>query len=119
VGGWVIPGQGMRGRASGRLAPLLINGTSRYQLLHLSCHPAPDGSLPAFAWGDVARMGGATPIRPITGRLSLPPPSFTRSPIGSPCGSLSPKGGLRAYHVPLVYPSGLGPSSTPGGLHLR
>ena len=72
--------------------PLPINGTSRYQLLHLSCHPAPDGSLPAFAWGDVARMGGATPIRPITGRLSLSPPSFTRNPIGLPCGSLSPKG---------------------------
>ena len=31
-----------------------------------------------------------------------------------------PKGGeLRAYHVPLVYLRGLGPSSTPGVLHLR
>ena len=49
-------------------APLLFHGTSRYQLLHLSCHPAPGGSLPAFAWGNVARMGDATPIRPITGR---------------------------------------------------
>jgi hypothetical protein len=59
--------------------------------------PTPEGSLPACAWGDVA-----TPIRPATGRPSLAPPSFTRSPIGSPCGSLSLAGGLRAYHVPQV-----------------
>jgi hypothetical protein len=44
----------------------------------------PEGSLPPFGWGDVA-----TPIRPITGRLSLAPSSFTRCPIGSPCGLLS------------------------------
>jgi hypothetical protein len=44
----------------------------------------PEGSLLAFAWGDVA-----TPIRPITERHSLSPSSFTRCPIGSPCGSLS------------------------------
>src|SRR5262249_47210411 len=44
--------------------------------------PTPEGSLPAFAWGDVA-----TPIRPVTDRHSLPPSSFTRCPIGSPCGS--------------------------------
>ena len=54
----------------------------------------PEGSQPAFARGDVP-----TPIRPITGRHSLPPPSFTRSPIDSPCGSSSLTGGLRAYHV--------------------
>ncbi len=59
--------------------------------------PTPEGSRPAFAWSDVAI--GSTPIRPITGRHSLPPSSFTRSPIGSPCGSLSLAGGLRAYHV--------------------
>jgi hypothetical protein len=40
--------------------------------------PTPRGSQPAFAWGDVA-----TPIQPITGRHSLSPRSFTRSPIGS------------------------------------
>jgi hypothetical protein len=54
----------------------------------------PEGSQPAFARGDVP-----TPIRPITGRHSLPPSSFTRSPIDSPCGSSSLAGGLRAYHV--------------------
>ena len=32
---------------------------------------------------------GSTPILPITERLSLSPPSPTRRPIGSPCGSLS------------------------------
>jgi hypothetical protein len=69
-------------------------------------------------------MNGATPIRPITRRPSLAPPSFTRSPIGSPYGSLSRAdqglpGELRAYHVPLVYPRGLGSSSTPVVLHLR
>ena len=30
-----------------------------------------------------------------------------------------PVGEQRAYHVPLVYPRGLDPSSTPGVLHLR
>src|SRR6266436_1619924 len=44
--------------------------------------------------------GGSTPIRPVTGRPSLPPSSFTRSPIGPPYGLLSLAGGLRAYHVP-------------------
>ena len=32
---------------------------------------------------------GATPIRPITGRHSLSLSSFTRCPVGLPCGSLS------------------------------
>jgi hypothetical protein len=55
--------------------------------------PTPEGSQPACAWGDVA-----TPIRPITGRPSLSPSSFTRCPVGSPRGSLSPP--------PLVYGAG-------------
>src|SRR5438445_8326067 len=42
---------------------------------------------------------GSTPIRPITGRRWLAPSSFTRRPIGWPCGSLSLAGGRRAYHV--------------------
>ncbi len=60
----------------------------------------PSGSLPAFARGDVA-----TPIPAITAGHSLSPPSSTRSPIGSPYGSLSLAGGLRAYRVP-QYPCG-------------
>src|SRR5919198_5198471 len=42
----------------------------------------------------------ATLVRPIAGRRSLAPPSFTRCPIGPPCGVLSLAGGRRAYHVP-------------------
>jgi hypothetical protein len=52
---------------------------------------------------------GSTPIRPLTGRLSLSPPSHTRSPIGSPCGSLSHpvhsqwEGcGLTTFHAQIV-----------------
>ena len=39
--------------------------------------------------------------------------------MGSPCGLLSPKGGLRAYHVPRKYPSRLGSAPTPVARHLR
>src|SRR5262245_57056678 len=56
--------------------------------------PTPEGSQLAFARGDVA-----TPIRPITGRPSLPPPSSTRRPIGSPCGWPTLAGGRWASHV--------------------
>ena len=50
--------------------------------------------------------GGSTPIRTITARRSLSPSSFTRCPVGAPCGALSPppwctrRGGQQAYHVP-------------------
>src|SRR6516164_1458838 len=64
--------------------------------------PTPEGSQPGFPWGDVA-----TPIRPITGRPSLAPSSSTRNPVGRPCDWPTPRGGLRAYHVPLTLPSGL------------
>jgi hypothetical protein len=76
--------------------------------------PTPEGSRPAFAWGDVA-----TPVRSIIDRPSLTPSSSTRSPIGSPCGALSLAGGLRAYHVPPMYQSGLGRVSTPVARQLR
>jgi hypothetical protein len=56
--------------------------------------PTPGGSRLAFARGHVA-----TPIRPITGRPSLPPPSSTRRPIGLPYGWPTLAGGRRAYHV--------------------
>ena len=64
---------------------------------------------------------GSTPIRPITGRPSLPPSSFTRRPVGSPCGGPTLAGGLRAYHVASQEPSWVrsrldagGTSSAPG-----
>ena len=96
-------------------APTSLHHSLR-QLADGSRPPTPEGSRPAFAGGDVA-----TPIRPVTGRPSLPPSSFTRSPIGSPCGSLSPEGGLRAYHVAPLKPAWVrsrlyagGSSSAPG-----
>jgi hypothetical protein len=72
--------------------------------------PTPEGSLPPFGWGNVP-----TPIRPITGRPSLPPSPCTRSPIGSPYGSLSPGGGLRAYHVAPLKPAWVRPRLYAGG----
>jgi hypothetical protein len=78
----------------------------------------PEGSQPPFGWSNVA-----TPIRPITGRPSLPPSSCARCPIRSPYGSLSRgfnAGEQRVYHVPRVeLPDGLGCASTPVVPRLR
>jgi hypothetical protein len=63
----------------------------------LSCDERPRGSLPAFAWDDIA-----TPIHPITGWPSLSPRSYARTAMGKPCGLLSPKGAIRDFHVPLA-----------------
>src|SRR5207249_1171807 len=76
--------------------------------------PTPAGSQPGFPEGHVA-----TPIRPITGRRSLAPASFTRSRIGVPYGSLSLTGRLRAYHVPSLSPDGLGRAFSPVVQRLR
>ena len=73
----------------------------------------PEGSWPAFAWSDVAI--GSTPVRPIPGRPSLRPSSFTRSPIVSPCGSSTLAGGLRAYHVASQESSWIRPRLDAGG----
>jgi hypothetical protein len=71
-----------------------------------------------LSWG-VMSPGGSTPVRPATGRPSLPPRSFTRRPIGSPCGALSPRvaprGRRRAYHVPPMYRGWGGPQLSAGG----
>ena len=68
------------------------------RLVELSRAARPGGSRPAFAWGDVA-----TPIRPITRRLSLAPSSVARLRVGRPCGFPTPKGRRRVYHVPSMY----------------
>jgi hypothetical protein len=73
----------------------------------------PEGSRPAFAWSDVAT--GSTPVRPITGRPSLPPSSFTRRPVGSPCGRPTLAGGRRAYHVASQESSWVRPRLDAGG----
>jgi|SRR5215469_5132251 len=69
------------------------------QLLRRSRAETPEGSQPAFAWGDLA--GGLTPIRSITERPSLPPSSPTRRPIGDPLAEGLPRGeddGLTTFH---------------------
>src|SRR5262249_17504327 len=87
------------------------------RLAVLSRASTPEGSLPACAWGDVP-----TPLRPITGRLSLAPSSSTRCPsrasYDSPC--CLEAAGQRAYHVPQVkHTGGLGRVSAPVVRHLR
>ncbi len=72
--------------------------------------PTPGGSQLAFARGDLA-----TPIRPVTGRPSLPPSSFTRRPVGSPCGWPTLAGGRRAYHVASQESSWVRPRLDAGG----
>src|SRR5262249_31232176 len=59
----------------------------------------PEGSLPAFAWSDVAV--GSTPIHSITERHSLFPSSSTRTAINSPCGLSSHREryGLTVFHL--------------------
>src|SRR3954464_6227964 len=72
--------------------------------------PTPEGSQLAFTRGDLA-----TPIRPVTGRPSLPPPSFTRRPVASPRGGPTLAGGRRAYHVASRESSWVRPRLNAGG----
>jgi hypothetical protein len=71
--------------------------------------------------GGVMSPGGSTPIRPVSGRRSLAPSSFTRRPMGCSCDSLSRAGrttGLpRSVDVPRWGGSPLfagGAASAPG-----
>ena len=80
------------------------------------CFPSSVGSLDDLVIRDPMEVSllshgvisplGSTPIGPVTGPRSLPPSSFTRSPFGSPRGSLSRMGRLRADHVPHEYHDG-------------
>src|SRR5262249_11343721 len=72
------------------------------------------GEVSPLSWG-VMSPGGSTPIRPATGRPSLPPRSFTRRPIGPSCERLSLAGGRRAYHVPPTYRGWGGSQLSAGG----
>jgi hypothetical protein len=105
--------QSAEDRTNGRGRRHLLCPLSRFSIR--SRAERPEGSGPAFAGDDVAPQG-STPIRPITGRPSLAPSSFTRTAIGSPCGSLSLTGTVRAYRVPRVYPSGVGPPYPPAAI---
>ncbi|WP_207681262.1 hypothetical protein [Desulfonema magnum] len=81
----------------------------------MSRKETPVGSLLTFVPGKFR-----TRIRTVTARHSLSPTSFTRIPVGLPCGSLSPKGEIRAYHVSHKYLTDrLGSALTPVALHLR
>ena len=59
------------------------------------------------------------PIRPITGRHSLFPLSFTRCRVESPLRCLYPEGRHRAYHVLCTCLCGLGPTYSPVAQRLR
>ena len=72
------------------------------QLFRRSRAETPEGSQPAFAWGDLA--GRLNPYPPdykaaFASSLILYPPSH-RQP---PCGGPTPEGGRRAYHVPRMH----------------
>jgi hypothetical protein len=62
---------------------------------------------------------GSTLIRSITERRSLFPHSSTRTAMGSPYGSPSPKGTIRAYPVPLKQHEWVRPCLSAGGYHVR
>jgi hypothetical protein len=65
--------------------------------------------------GGVMSPLGSTPVRPITGRRSLPPPSFTRRPMGDPRGSLSPMGRTTGLPRSVDVPGWVGPPLFAGG----
>ena len=72
------------------------------RLTRFSRDESPEGSRPAFAWGDLAR--GLNPYPPdyraaFAFSLILYPPPHRRPPCGGP----TPRGGRRAYHVPRTY----------------
>ena len=69
------------------------------QLFRRSRAETPEGSRPAFAWGDLTRGLNPYPLRLPGGVRFLPPP-LPAVPSAPPCGGPTPKGGRRAYHVP-------------------
>ena len=77
----------------------------------LSPHVRPHQREVCSLAGGVMSPHGSTPGRPITGRPSLAPSSFTRRLISSPCETPSLTGRRRAYHVPPLSPCGLGRAS--------
>ncbi len=65
--------------------------------------------------GGVMSPFGSTPIRPVNGRHSLPPPSFTRRPMGVSCESLSPEGRTTGLPRSVAVPEWVGPPLFAGG----
>jgi len=65
--------------------------------------------------GGVMSPFGSTPIRPVNGRHSLAPPSFTRRPVGVSCESLSPEGRTTGLPRSVAVPEWVGPPLFAGG----
>ena len=105
------------GRTYGRCRPRQICFASRTGSLSVPVRRHP-GEVSPLSRG-VMSPRGSTPVRPIAGRPSLPPPSFTRRPVGSPCGGPTRAGGRRAYHVASQESSWVRPRLTPVARHLR
>jgi len=101
------------GRTAGRCRPRQICFAPRagWLSVHVRRHP---GEVCPLSRG-VMSPRGSTPVRPIAGRPSLPPPSFTRRPVGSPRGWPTLAGGRRAYHVASREPSWVRPRLDAGG----
>jgi len=80
----------------------------------LACE-APQGSLPAFASGDVVNATDATGICSITEQHSLSPWPAVHTAVGSSCDVPSPYygGAIWIYPVPLEWHDGLDPLCTP------
>ena len=89
-GGW--PGAAPAGVAARVLSALLPESVGQGSLV--TEDPEEVGALS----GGVMSPDGSTPIRPVTGRRWLSPPSFTRRPVGASRESLSPEG--RATGLP-------------------
>jgi hypothetical protein len=97
------------GRTYGRCRPRQICFASRTGWLSVPVRRHPREVSPLS-------RGVATPIRPVTGRPSLPPSSFTRRPVGSPYGGPTLAGGRRAYHVASQESSWVRPRLDAGGI---
>jgi hypothetical protein len=73
--------------------------------------------------GGVMSPRGSTPVRPITGRRPLAPPSFTRCPVrssyGFPSGGVRHRGGNGLTTFRGCNPGGLGRACTPVVQRLR
>ena len=91
-----------------------------YRFLRGSRAETPQGSLPAFASGDVANAVGATRIHPITGRHSLFPTPIPAPPLVSLTAFLPSKKeryGLTTFHK--VDKNGLGALYSPVALRVH
>jgi hypothetical protein len=106
-GAW--PGAAPTGVAARDRSALLPESVGRGSLVRED--PREVGSLS----GGVMSPGGSTPIRPVTGRYSLVPPSFTRRPAGGSRESLSPVGRTTGLPRSVDVPGWVGPPFFAGG----